>query len=236
MPDWPDGVSAQRFDSTGNKLGTELQVNTYTVGVQGFPAVTGDRDSFVITWMSDGEDGRFGIFGQRYFNEACPESTASDCVAASRSAVVMKSSAGAQSFGRLSWRWATDPPLESRSPVSPSHYLLCLYDGSGLVSEIRIDGSCNAAFCGSVSANASGRLRSRFSTDSRQTRRRSADGLSRVLLRVGGTGLSLPPFPLNDSAPVLVQLHPSAGLPCLEAGYTGPALRNDLNEYRNRIP
>ncbi len=74
------GVFGQRFASGGAQLGTEFQVNTYTVGYQGSLAslghVTGvasdQRGDFVVTWQSSdifgtSQDGDgFGVFGQRF--------------------------------------------------------------------------------------------------------------------------------------------------------------------------
>lgn len=66
------GVFAQRFDGTGTRLGTEFQVNSYTTGFQGTPAVAVDGGgNFAVVWGSSdypvGEDGdRAGVFGQHF--------------------------------------------------------------------------------------------------------------------------------------------------------------------------
>ncbi len=62
------GVAARRFDSNGTALAAELQVNSYTTGVQRIPAIAVDAEGdFVIVWNSDGQDGYFeGVFGQRF--------------------------------------------------------------------------------------------------------------------------------------------------------------------------
>ncbi|MEM9885905.1 MAG: 3-coathanger stack domain-containing protein [Bacteroidota bacterium] len=62
------GVFGQRFDATGNKIGAEFQVNTYTIDTQFRPAVAMDEDgAFVVTWESNGQDGDLGgIYGQRF--------------------------------------------------------------------------------------------------------------------------------------------------------------------------
>ncbi len=61
------GVFGQRYDSAGQAAGTEFQVNSYTVGGQGPPAVGAGADgAFVVTWGS-GQDGSVnGVFAQRY--------------------------------------------------------------------------------------------------------------------------------------------------------------------------
>jgi hypothetical protein len=62
-------VFAQRFDSKGNKIGTEFQVNTTLLEYQWLSAVALDNDgSFVITWSSWKQDGdKEGVYIQ-FFN------------------------------------------------------------------------------------------------------------------------------------------------------------------------
>ncbi|KAJ6255096.1 enhanced RNAi (RNA interference) [Anaeramoeba flamelloides] len=64
-----DGIYAQVFDSnTGEKIGNEFQVNTYTYYHQIYPSVSSigkHGDQFVITWQSYGQDGsNYGIYAQ----------------------------------------------------------------------------------------------------------------------------------------------------------------------------
>ena len=63
-----NGVFARRYDSTGNSIGSEFQVNTYTPGDQANPVVTGLPDGgFAVLWESLAQDGEsFGVFGQRF--------------------------------------------------------------------------------------------------------------------------------------------------------------------------
>jgi hypothetical protein len=50
-----DGIYAQRFDSSGNRLGNEFQVNTFTRGNQSDPAVAMDATgNFIIAWIDAG--------------------------------------------------------------------------------------------------------------------------------------------------------------------------------------
>ena len=63
------GVFGQRFDSGGNALGTEFQVNTYTTSAQYRPSVStvGTNGSFVVAWSSGGQDGSSnGVFAQLF--------------------------------------------------------------------------------------------------------------------------------------------------------------------------
>jgi hypothetical protein len=64
------GVFGQRFDNTGGNVGTEFQINTYTMDQQVRPSVAvGATGDFVVVWDSRGQDGSFsGVFGQRFDN------------------------------------------------------------------------------------------------------------------------------------------------------------------------
>ncbi len=68
------GVFGQRFDSAGSKQGIEFQVNSYTTGGQNLPEVAADgTSSFVVTWMSYGQDASSGgVFGQRFDSAGSP--------------------------------------------------------------------------------------------------------------------------------------------------------------------
>ncbi len=71
-----NGVFGRRYDSSGNALGSEFQVNTYTTGDQANPVVTGLPDGgFAVLWESFGQDGQsFGVFGRRFDASALPAS------------------------------------------------------------------------------------------------------------------------------------------------------------------
>lgn len=62
------GIGCQRYNSEGNKVGSEFIVNSYTTSSQYDPSVTGTSDGgFVVTWTSSGQDGNLaGTYGQRY--------------------------------------------------------------------------------------------------------------------------------------------------------------------------
>jgi hypothetical protein len=62
------GVFGQRFAASGAPVGSEFQINTYTTGFQGRPAVAvGSRGDFVVVWESVSPDGSFeNILGRRY--------------------------------------------------------------------------------------------------------------------------------------------------------------------------
>ena len=69
------GVFGQRFNAAGLPQGSEFQVNSYTTGSQGCPAVASDASgNFVVVWTSSGQDGSgYGVFGQRFDASGLPQ-------------------------------------------------------------------------------------------------------------------------------------------------------------------
>jgi len=79
-----EGIYAQRFNSSGAKVGGEFLVNTTTAGAQDNPDVSmHDNGTFLISWNSYGQDGEFfGVYfqyfdatGQRIFDETRANTT-----------------------------------------------------------------------------------------------------------------------------------------------------------------
>ena len=68
------GIYAQRYNSEGNQLGGEFQVNVYTDDSQGSPSIAMDPEgNFIVVWTSDGQDGSDrGVYGKRYDSEGNP--------------------------------------------------------------------------------------------------------------------------------------------------------------------
>jgi hypothetical protein len=69
------GIFGRRYDATATPLGSEFRVNTYTTGLQGYPAVgTDPAGNFVVVWVSEAQDGNLkGVFGQRYDAAGVPQ-------------------------------------------------------------------------------------------------------------------------------------------------------------------
>ncbi|MBN2011853.1 T9SS type A sorting domain-containing protein [candidate division KSB1 bacterium] len=65
------GVIGQRFDSYGEKIGLEFQVNTYTESYQSDPCLAALSDvGFVVCWESAYQDGSSSeVFGKYFFKE-----------------------------------------------------------------------------------------------------------------------------------------------------------------------
>jgi len=71
------GVYAQRYDASGNALGSEFRINTYTASDQYNPHVAMAPDGrFVVVWTSYGQDHQgAGVYGQRYDASGNPQGT-----------------------------------------------------------------------------------------------------------------------------------------------------------------
>jgi hypothetical protein len=68
-----DGVFGQRYDASGTKVGSEFQVNTYTVGTQYFPAIASDASgNFVVVWEGQGSADADDVFARRYDSSGAP--------------------------------------------------------------------------------------------------------------------------------------------------------------------
>ncbi|NOT14116.1 MAG: hypothetical protein HOP21_00800, partial [Methylotenera sp.] len=63
-----NGVYAQRYDASGNRLGNEFRVNTDTIGIQSYAGITALADGgFVVDWTSRNPSNAAGtIYAQRY--------------------------------------------------------------------------------------------------------------------------------------------------------------------------
>jgi len=62
------GIVVRKFDATGEPLGGEIQVNTYTEGDQIGPEIAAWSDGgFVVVWYSEDQDGdSWGVYAQRF--------------------------------------------------------------------------------------------------------------------------------------------------------------------------
>jgi Ca2+-binding RTX toxin-like protein len=64
-----EGIFAQRFDASGNKVGPEFQVNSYTSSTQYLPYIeTLSNGNFIVSWTSHShQDGSYGgVYAQLY--------------------------------------------------------------------------------------------------------------------------------------------------------------------------
>ncbi|GAL85882.1 hypothetical protein MYP_3111 [Sporocytophaga myxococcoides] len=102
------GVFGQRFNSAGQALGSEFQINTYTTGNQYMPSVAMDSDGdFVVTWSSPGTDPSYGIYA-RCFDAAGAAKTGEIHVNTTTAGVQRFSSIAMDNDGDFVIAWQSD--------------------------------------------------------------------------------------------------------------------------------
>ncbi|MBI5577460.1 MAG: hypothetical protein HY896_14000 [Deltaproteobacteria bacterium] len=69
-----EGIFGQRYDSSGNKAGSEFQVNGYWSNEQNRPSVIAlENGGFIVTWDSLGQDGSgYGVYSRIYDPDGNP--------------------------------------------------------------------------------------------------------------------------------------------------------------------
>ncbi|RJP60876.1 MAG: hypothetical protein C4541_03395, partial [Candidatus Auribacter fodinae] len=64
------GVSGCFYDKNGNRIGSQFQINTYTMDSQGDISVSSNGSDYLVTWESWRQDGDgYGIYGQFIDND-----------------------------------------------------------------------------------------------------------------------------------------------------------------------
>jgi hypothetical protein len=73
-------IRAQRFDSNGTPVGSEILVNAYTTGRQVWPDVAAGSDGFTVVWMNGGSSGLpgpaedpDGVYMRRFSADGTPQ-------------------------------------------------------------------------------------------------------------------------------------------------------------------
>jgi len=69
------GINAQIFNSSAEKVGSEIRVNTYTTGLQDKAVIkVMSHNRFIILWDSEGQDGEGkGVYAQRFLSDGSKE-------------------------------------------------------------------------------------------------------------------------------------------------------------------
>ncbi len=59
------GIFGQLLDGSGNKIGSQIQINSYTTDSQWYPNIASNGTNYMVAWDSVGQDGSLrGIYGQ----------------------------------------------------------------------------------------------------------------------------------------------------------------------------
>jgi hypothetical protein len=95
-----ESIVARQLDTDGELVGTEFQVNTYSLEDQDGPAVTGlSTGGFVVAWTSYEQDGELnGVFGQILGGDVlCGDATGDGSRSASDALQTLKTAVGSSS-------------------------------------------------------------------------------------------------------------------------------------------
>jgi hypothetical protein len=159
--------------------------------------------------------------------EGCATQPLTDCHVSATSSLALRFREG-----ELAWQWRRGTTSESElgTPTTTTDYALCLYEER--------DGVPTLLVAATVPSGAG------WKATEKGFRYRSAsgapDGVRRLQLKSGapgkasialtGRGMALPPLPLPQSGPVVVQLANSEGS-CWTAAFPPPAKRNDDTRF-----
>jgi cysteine-rich repeat protein len=141
----------------------------------------------------------------------------------------------------LQWKWlmgAATTKSEFGDPVNTADYVVCLYDGSGLLATLTAPagGTCAGKLCWASKPTG-------FQYKDKDL---TPDGLAQVWLGAGadgkakiqviGKGLNLPTLDLQSLvSPVTVQIKPSSDGLCWGATYSfPPATKNDATQFKDK--
>jgi hypothetical protein len=152
-----ESVQSQRYDSAGNALGSEFQVNTHTTSYQRYPSVAAEpAGGFVVVWHGNGSSGsdtsNVSVHGQRYdstgsaagsefqVNTYTISAQAEPSVAAGDDGFVVvwqsngSSGSDTSGFSIQGQRYTTAPKVPSLSPaaLAAAALLVCLAVGVAL--------------------------------------------------------------------------------------------------------
>jgi hypothetical protein len=131
---------------------------------------------------------------------------------------------------QLQWKWAAGSATtksEFGDPVSTDDYVLCLYDGSGLVATLTAPAGdvCPTKPCW-VSKPKGFQYKDKEASPDGITQLQLSEGADgKAKIQVKGKGLNLPmPSLTGLMSPVTVQLKPASGAVCFGATYSFPPL------------
>jgi hypothetical protein len=179
---------------------------------------------------------------------ACAPAPVAGCSAPGKSLLLLKdkSPAGSSAGDKLVWKWLKGPATVQTDFGDPvgggTGYHLCLYDGTGLVSQLNV---APAGLCaGDPCWKALGSNGYKFKDSTL-----AGDGLMVMILKGGAAGkskaivkakdgnLPIPGLALDASGAVTIQLvRNDAATPCWEAIYPGPAVVNSTTKYKDTVP
>jgi hypothetical protein len=148
------GIFAQRFAASGDALGPEFRVNSYTMFNQERPAVAADPSgSFVVAWNTYGSGDANGVFGQR-FDSAGAALGSEFRVNTFTTGLQTDPSIAVDAAGNFVVAWRTFSPGGGAYDISAQRYAS---SGAPLGAEFRVNSYFpNAQVAPSVASDATG--------------------------------------------------------------------------------
>jgi len=147
---------------------------------------------------------------------------------------------------KLLWKWIKGDltvTSEFGDPVNTTEYVLCVYDTTastpGLVLGITIPpgGTCaDDKPCWKATGTKGFKYKDNNLTQAGVRKlilRAGAPGQAKIVLKGKGGNLPLPPMPLAQDPVVTVQVANTVGS-CWEAIYSAPAIKTDLQRFKDR--
>ena len=142
---------------------------------------------------------------------------------------------------QLQWKWAAGAATtkaEFGDPLTSDDYVLCIYDGNGLLATLTAPAGlpCTTKPCWTDKPKGFQYKNKTLAPDGIAQLQLSEGVDGKAKIQVKGKGLNLPAFHLNTLAtPVTVQLHPSTGAVCFGAKYSfPPATKNDGVTFKDK--
>jgi cysteine-rich repeat protein len=240
-------VVVQQFDSTGAKVGGELQVADGGVDRHSLALAAAASGDFVVAWKSyPGSD----VFAQRFGDGGgftCTPAPLPGCreqIVTKRGALRFRESPN-PNLSSLNWVWSKGEATSAGDfgdPRVDTSYTFCVYDSSLSSQPLIATAIPAAATCGPSAIPCWRELtgagpplmyldgeRSRGGVAQNRLKPNLTDGNAKVTLRARGPALALPPTPLTP--PVIAQLQGSHG-ECFTSRYDAFVKKNADGQFR----
>ncbi len=142
---------------------------------------------------------------------------------------------------QFQWKWsagAATQKADFRDPVGSHDYVLCLYDGTGLLATFTAPaaGTCGTKPCWADKPKGY-QYKDKAATPDGITQLQLSEGAhGKAKIQVKGKGLDLPDVDLSTlTSPLTVQLEPAIGGVCFGATYSfPPVLKNDGVSFKDK--
>lgn len=228
------GVFGRQFSSSGNPIGDQFQVNSYTMGNQYQPVIAANASGdFVVAWHDyshhDGYGG--GIFGGALTN--CPSSPLAPCANPTKSLFSLKRVIGNPSQSKMIWKWIKGTATSFGDPTDDTSYALCVYDDSRLVLDYDVDAGAPWTLAGSgykfdsPTGNASGITKIKL---------KPGTGKAKAIVKGGLDFLELPsgdPM-FTQATEVRVQLVRTDTEQCWQGVFPAGAIENTTGKFKDK--